>query len=31
LIDLRFGYRYTDYFNVNDNVDTVYFKLGLFI
>ncbi|MDP8216583.1 MAG: hypothetical protein P9L98_04630 [Candidatus Kaelpia imicola] len=31
LIDLRFGYRYTDYINVNDNVDTVYFKLGLFI
>ncbi|MDD5613633.1 MAG: hypothetical protein PHQ54_01015 [Candidatus Omnitrophica bacterium] len=31
LIDLRLGYRYTEYLNVNDNIDTVYFKLGLFI
>jgi len=31
LIDLRFGYRYTDYVNVNDNIDTVYFKFGWFI
>ncbi len=31
LIDLRFGYRYTDYINLNDNVDTVYFKFGWFI
>ena len=31
LIDFRIGYRYIDYFNIDEGVDTVFFKLGWFI
>jgi len=31
LVDFRIGYRYTDYFNIDEGVDTVFFKFGWFI
>jgi hypothetical protein len=31
LIDFRIGYRYIDYFNIDQGVDSVFFKLGWFI
>lgn len=31
LVDFRIGYRYIDYFNIDEGVDTVFFKFGWFI
>lgn len=31
LIDFRIGYRYIDYFNIDQGVDSVFFKFGWFI
>jgi hypothetical protein len=31
LIDFRIGYRYANYFKIDEGEDTIFFKLGLFI